>query len=73
MAKGNNITPNKASRNQNKLENMGFSNKNTGENYEIPVEGSLGLLALGYVGIMKWRAVKRDAMIAEQLKNNLNK
>ena len=26
--------------------------------YEIPVEGSLGLLALGAVGIMEWRKVR---------------
>lgn len=26
-----------------------------GKSYDIPVEGSLGLLALGYVGIMMWR------------------
>ena len=28
--------------------------------YDIPVEGSLGLLALGAVGIIEWRKV-RDA------------
>ena len=28
--------------------------------FKIPVEGSLGLLALGAVGIMEWRKV-RDA------------
>lgn len=27
----------------------------TGEIYEIPVGGSLGLLALGYAGVMLWR------------------
>ena len=27
----------------------------TGEAYDIPVEGSLGLLALGYVGLEAWR------------------
>jgi hypothetical protein len=26
---------------------------------EIPAEGSLGLLALGYVGLMAWRNVRR--------------
>lgn len=29
-----------------------------GKPYDIPVEGSLGLLALGYVGLMSWRAKK---------------
>ena len=27
-----------------------------GKPYPIPVEGSLGLLALGYKGLMAWRA-----------------
>lgn len=31
------------------------------EAYDIPVEGSLGLLALGYVGLMLWRE-KRGAL-----------
>lgn len=31
-----------------------------GSPYEIPVEGSLGLLAIGYAGIMLWRQ-KRSA------------
>ena len=26
-----------------------------GEAYEVPIKGSLGLLALGYVGTMLWR------------------
>lgn len=35
-----------------------------GKAYEIPVEGSLGLLALGYVGLMAWRAKKIE--VAQQ-------
>ncbi|MEM1122603.1 MAG: hypothetical protein AAGJ18_19320 [Bacteroidota bacterium] len=31
-----------------------------GKNYDVPVEGSLGLLALGYRGLVAWRA-KREA------------
>lgn len=31
-----------------------------GKVYEVPVEGSLGLLALGYVGVMKWREKIRE-------------
>ena len=31
-----------------------------GKAYEVPVEGSLGLLALGYVGLKAWRE-KRQA------------
>jgi len=30
-----------------------------GKPYDIPVEGSLGLLALGYVGLMSWRELKK--------------
>ena len=35
-------------------------NSETGELFEIPEEGSLGLLALGYEGIMLWRTKKRE-------------
>ena len=31
-----------------------------GQPYEIPLEGSLGLLAHGYVGLMAWRQKKMD-------------
>jgi hypothetical protein len=37
----------------------------TGEAFEIPEEGSLGLLAVGYSGIVLWRR-KRDALAAER-------
>lgn len=37
---------------------------NVGDKYQIPVEGSLGLLALGYRGVQMWREV-RDAHIAK--------
>ncbi len=29
--------------------------------YNIPLEGSLGLLALGDIGLRAWRKVKREA------------
>ncbi len=32
----------------------------TGEVYDIPEGGSLGLLALGYAGVMLWRGKRRD-------------
>lgn len=35
-----------------------------GKKYDIPVEGSLGLLALGYVGLMAWRAKRNE--VAQQ-------
>jgi len=39
--------------------------------YDIPVEGSLGLLALGAVGIMQWRKVRNahNKQILEEKKN----
>lgn len=39
-----------------------------GKPYDIPVEGSLGLLALGYVGLMSWRAKKIE--VAQQIAGN---
>lgn len=42
-------------------------NAETGEPFDIPEEGSLGLLALGYEGIMLWRAKKREI---QERKNN---
>ena len=32
-----------------------------GELFNIPVEGSLGLLALGYVGLIAWRKKRKEA------------
>jgi len=40
----------------------------TGEPYHIPAEGSLGLLALGHIGLLAWRE-KRNAVRAQQLIN----
>jgi hypothetical protein len=34
-----------------------------GKPYPIPVLGSLGLLALGYRGVMAWRAKKQEVYI----------
>ncbi len=31
-----------------------------GKAYDVPIEGSLGLLALGYVGVMLWREKIRE-------------
>ncbi len=39
-----------------------------GDKYEIPVEGSLALLALGAKGILAWR--KKRAEVLEQQKNS---
>ncbi len=38
-----------------------ITNTETGQPYDIPEEGSLGLLALGYVGLMAWRE-KRNSV-----------
>lgn len=32
------------------------------EKFEVPVAGSLGLLALGYKGVVAWRKVRDEAM-----------
>jgi hypothetical protein len=40
-----------------------------GEAYEIPAEGSLGLLAMGYEGIRLWREKRRE----EETFNTLQK
>jgi hypothetical protein len=34
--------------------------------FKIPVEGSLGLLALGAVGIMEWRKVREANKVAKK-------
>jgi len=36
-------------------------NKKPQATFEIPVEGSLGLLALGAVGLRMWRKVRNEA------------
>lgn len=36
-------------------------NPKTGEEIDVPVKGSLGLLALGAVGVRAWRAAKKKA------------
>ena len=35
-----------------------------GQPFDVPADGSLGLLALGYVGIMLWRKKRRE--VADQ-------
>jgi len=42
-----------------------------GKPFEVPEEGSLGLLALGYVGLMAWRQKRQEAM-AERQKQQAN-
>jgi hypothetical protein len=37
---------------------------NSGDSYEIPVEGSLGLLALGWQGLKRWREKRNEVMLS---------
>ena len=48
-----------------------MTKKNTKIPYDIPHEGSLGLLALGAVGIMEWRKV-REAHNRQKLEAEKN-
>ncbi len=42
-------------------------NKSKPENkFEIPVAGSLGLLALGYRGVLMWRKVRDEAQVQQK-------
>ena len=49
---------------------MGKEEKNE---FEIPVAGSLGLLALGYRGVEAWRKVRDEAMANMATKSNKSK
>jgi len=44
---------------------MDINEKEPKDKFKIPVEGSLGLLALGAVGITEWRKV-RDAHLIKK-------
>jgi hypothetical protein len=44
-----------------------------GQPFQVPVEGSLGLLALGYKGLVAWRQVKRQYQKARKEKQHANK
>lgn len=33
-----------------------------GKKYKVPIEGSLGLLAIGAVGLIAWREKKREVL-----------
>ena len=43
---------------------MTFRTKD-GQPVTVTLEGSLGLLALGYRGVMAWRQARRDAVLAQ--------
>lgn len=40
----------------------------TGQSFEIPLEGSLGLLALGDIGLIAWRQKKLTVIQEQQVK-----
>jgi len=40
-----------------------------GDKYIVPSEGSLGLLALGYQGLLAWRKAQEEAKTSEQAKD----
>ena len=43
--------------------------EDTGKAYDIPVSGSLGLLALGFKGTVLWRR-KRKNLLDQQISSN---
>ncbi len=48
--------------------------KETDKKYEIPKGGSLGLLALGDIGLLKWREKRKEVKDKiENIRNNKRK
>lgn len=41
-----------------------------GEDYDVPEDGSLSLLAFGYVGLMAWREKRKQAQIKRNEENS---
>ena len=52
-----------------KQQNKMVITTNDGQPFKVPVEGSLGLLALGYKGLVAWRQVRRQYQKAIEAKN----
>lgn len=46
------------------------NNKDKKPEFIIPEKGSIGLLALGAVGLKAWRKVRREAYLEKNQKNN---
>ena len=44
-----------------KNQNTEIINQETGKPFEVPIDGSLGILALGAQGLKAWRAKKKEA------------
>lgn len=51
--------------NDNKKDGLKLVTKE-GKRYDVPPEGSLGLLALGYRGVMAWRERRREFLEAQK-------
>jgi len=49
------------------LAQLFFMEKNDLKNYDVPPEGSLGLLALGAQGIIAWRKKRKETGMEEKL------
>ena len=45
----------------------------SGEPFDIPADGSLGLLALGYVGVMLWREKRKEIALQNSKKTENEK
>ena len=54
-------------------ENQSSNLPKPGDTYEIPVEGSLGLLATGYKGLLLWRKKKAEVALKNSTEINIQK
>ena len=55
------------------MENKKDKKMEIGQPYEIPVEGSLAIFAVGYRGVKAWREVKREALKNKKEQNDSEK
>jgi len=58
---------------QNNNNNSPIIKDKEGKNIEVPVEGSIGLLALGYKGLMAWRMKRKEVGDSLNQKENEQK
>ncbi|MEZ5012829.1 MAG: hypothetical protein R2794_00925 [Chitinophagales bacterium] len=55
---------------ENKQKNIITITTSDGKPFKVPVEGSLGLLALGYKGLVAWRQARRQYQKTMKEQNN---
>ena len=55
------------------METAKIIDQSTGKEFEIPSEGSLGLLALGAVAVKPWRQRRIDTGFEKELRENVKK